>query len=123
MKIQISDNKTIFSIQEEFHAAFPYLKLEFFSKLHKPGAVSAKQLIRPSDKKLGDCRSIHKKGLITIRPEMTVADLEQQFGRIYGLGVQVFRRSGKAWLETTVTDGWTLKEQNQQGEALSKPFM
>jgi hypothetical protein len=33
--------------------------------------------------------------------------------------VQVFRKSGKVWLETTVTDGWTLEEQNLQGEALS----
>lgn len=51
-----------------------------------------------------------------ITPDMTVTDLEQSFNTIYGLGVQVFRKSGKIWLETTVTDGWTLEEQNRQGE-------
>jgi hypothetical protein len=51
---------------------------------------------------------------------MTVSNLEQKFRDVYGLSVQVFRRSGKAWLETTFTDGWTLEEQNSQGEDLSK---
>ena len=51
---------------------------------------------------------------------MTVVDLEQSFSDVFGLGVQIFRKSGKVWLETTVTDGWTLDEQNRQGEALSK---
>jgi hypothetical protein len=34
--------------------------------------------------------------------------------------VQVFRQSGRVWLETTRTDDWTLAEQNKQGEELSK---
>jgi hypothetical protein len=36
------------------------------------------------------------------------------------LSVQVFRKSGKSWLETTFTDGWTLKKQNQEGIDLSQ---
>jgi hypothetical protein len=51
---------------------------------------------------------------------MTVTELESRFNTIYGLSVQLFRKSGRAWLETTVTDGWTLEEQNNEGEALSK---
>ena len=51
---------------------------------------------------------------------MTVIDLEKKFREVFGLGIQVFRKSGKAWLETTLTDNWTLEEQNRQGEALSK---
>lgn len=120
MKIAINDHRKILAIQEEFNLTFPYLKLEFFSKPHQRGGGSAKNLIKPNNETLGECRTIHKKGEITITPKMTVADLEQNFNDIYGLGVQVFRKSGKAWLETTVTDGWTLEEQNSQGEALSK---
>ena len=122
MKITINDTNTVHSVQEEFHTAFPYLKLEFFSRMHKTGAPTAKRFLRHPDKKLADCRIDEGKSVIIIQPEMTVADLEQQFSNVYGLGVQVFRQSGRAWLETTVTDGWTLEEQNQQGEALSKPF-
>ena len=120
MQITINDHRKIFAIQEEFNSVFPYLKLEFFSKPHKLGGGTAKKFVKHNSKTLGECRTIHNKGKITITPTMTVADLEQSFGDIYGLGVQVFRNSGKVWLETTVTDGWTLEEQNRQGEALSK---
>lgn len=120
MKIAISDNKKIVTIQEEFNTAFPYLKLEFFSKPHRTNMGSAKKLIKSNNVTLGECRGVHKKGEIKITPSMTVSDLEQRFYELYGLGVQVFRQSGKVWLETTVTDGWTLEEQNSQGESLSK---
>ena len=120
MKILINDRRKVFAIQESFTEHFPYLKLEFFAKPHKPGGGSAKKFIKHGSKTIAECRTIHNSGTITITPEMTVTDLEQRFGDVYGLGVQVFRKSGNVWLETTVTDGWTLKQQNDQGEALSK---
>ena len=120
MKITINDRRKIFVIQEEFNTVFPYLKLEFFSTSHKLGAKSEQQCMKYNSQTLGECRTVHNEGEITITPNLTVADLEQRFSNIYGLGVQVFRKSGKIWLETTVTDGWTLEEQNRQGEALSK---
>lgn len=123
MKMIINDRRKVFAIQEAFTEQFPYLKLEFFAKPHKPGGGSAKKFIKHGSKTIGECRTIHNNGTITITPEMTVTDLEQRFGDVYGLGVQVFRKSGNVWLETTVTDGWTLKQQNDQGEALSKVMM
>src|SRR6218665_1094894 len=122
MNITIHDTRTIFAIQEEFSRAFPYLKLEFFARPHPVGGGSAKKFIRQNSQTLGKCRSIHNKGHMTITPQMRVADLEQRFSDVYGLSVQVFRKSGKIWLETTVTDAWTLEEQNAQGEALGKAF-
>lgn len=119
MKITINDKRKIFAVQEAFTEAFPYLKLEFFSKPHKPGGASAKKFIKQSSKTLGDCRTVHNNGTITITGNMTVGELEQRFSDVYGLGVQVFRKSGKIWLETTVTDNWTLDRQNLQGESLS----
>ena len=96
MNIAINDTRVISSIQKEFNSVFPYLK------------------------SLAECRKVHSVGEITIQPLMTVQSLEQIFLVEYGLGVQVFRKSGSVWLETTVTDSWTLAEQNSQGEALSK---
>jgi len=120
MTITINDKRKIFAIQEEFNALFPYLKIEFFSKPHKPGGASSKKHMKPGGNTLGESRTIHNNGKLTITPHMTVADLEQNFSDVYGLSVQVFRKSGKVWLETTVTDKWTLEEQNKQGESLSK---
>ncbi len=119
MIITINDNRKIFAIQEEFTQVFPYLKLEFFSKPHKPGGASPKSLVKHHSKTLGECRSVHNNGRITITAAMKVSELEQRFSDVYGLGIQVFRKSGKVWLETTVTDDWTLEKQNKEGEILS----
>ncbi len=120
MKISINDHRKIFAIQQDFTKVFPYLKLEFFSKPHKAGEASPKKFMASNSKTLGECRTVHNTGTITIAPGMTVNELEQNFKDVYGLSVQVFRKSGKVWLETTVTDGWSLEEQNRQGEDLSK---
>lgn len=119
--IYISDTRTIYSIREDFQHLFPFLKLEFFSKPHQPGEPSMKKQMKDGNQTLKECRRVHNDGEIIISPGMTVAELEQQFLASYGLSVQVFRKSGKLWLETTVTDSWTLQEQNSQGEALSRP--
>jgi hypothetical protein len=119
MEITINDDRKIFAIQKEFSEVFPYLRINFFSKSNKAGGSSSKKIVKHSNKTIGECRLIHNDGMLTISPSMTVADLEQNLNDVYGLSAQVFRKSGKAWLETTVTDGWTLEEQNKQGEALS----
>ena len=119
MQIVINDHRKIFAIQKEFSEVFPYLKLQFFSKPHTKGGASPKELMKHPAKPLGECRTIHNSGIITITPQMTVANLEQNFNDVYGLSVQVFRKSGNAWLETTVTDNWSLEKQNIQGEELS----
>jgi hypothetical protein len=120
MKIEINDHRKLFAIQKEFKDTFPYLKLEFFSKPHKVGGPSSKKIMKHPSKTIGQARVIHNKGILTITPSMTVADLEQAFRDVYGLSVQIFRKSGRVWLETTATDGWTLEKQNKQGEELSK---
>ena len=120
MQIEITDTKTIQALQDEFNTMFPYLKIELFNKPHDINAPSPKKQIKHTHKTLGECRTIHNSGNITISPLSSVAQLEQDFNTIYGLSVQVFRRSGNVWLETTVTDSWTLTDQNEQGESLTK---
>lgn len=120
--ITISDTRSIASIQQEFHELFPYLKLEFFSKMHEPDQPSHQKFLLHPDKLLGEIRRSTAVGEIVVTPEMTVSDLEQSFGRDYGLGVQVFRKSGKSWLETVLTDSWSLKKQNSEGEFLDTPI-
>lgn len=120
MKIKISDSTRISAIQEIFHKNFPYLKIEFFSKPHKPGNPGVKNFIKPPQSTLAECRTNHLEGEISIVSDMSVKDLEQQFLHHYGLFVQVFRKSGNIWLETTVTDNWTLEQQNTQGEEMSR---
>jgi hypothetical protein len=118
MKILIDDNQTIEKVQQEFSSCFPFLRLEFFSKPHKVGAGSEKRDMLNHSTSLSECR-LKQEGELSISAEMTVAQLEKLFKDNYRLYVQVFRRSGKLWLETTATDNWTLNYQNEQGQELS----
>lgn len=120
MEITINDRRKIYSIQKEFNKEFPYLKIEFFSKPSKAGGAASRKLIKTNSKSIAECRTIHNNGKLEVTPQMTVNELEQHLMDEYGLSVQVFRKSGTVWLETTVTDGWTLEEQNKQGEELSR---
>ena len=43
----------------------------------------------------------------------------EKFAKEFDLFIQVFRRSGNLWLETTATDNWSLHHQNEQGRELS----
>ncbi len=111
----IKDDMTIRDLQRAFNEKFPFLRIEFYTEPHEPhqGSPATKQI--PPDKKIGEVRLIHSEGDFRIDPKMKVAELEQLFQEKYGLYVQVFRRSGNLWLQTTATDDWTLEEQNEHG--------
>jgi hypothetical protein len=119
MKIIINDHRKINAIQEEFNEFFPYLKLEFMAKPHGTSSAPPVKLIRSNTKTLGECRTLHNKGTLTITPGMSGAELEEGFRDIYGLTIRLYRKSGKEWLGITSTDKWTLQQQNDQGKALS----
>jgi hypothetical protein len=95
------------------------LKIEFFKTPHKIGDGTPKKLIFEKDKFISDCRVSKSEGFILICDELKVSTIEQKFVNDFGLSVQIFRKSGKVWLETSATDHWTLKDQNIEGEELS----
>jgi hypothetical protein len=68
---------------------------------------------------IAECRANHLEGELEFTEQTRVNELEGRFQDDFGLSVQVFRKSGKLWLETTATDNWTLAEQNNQGEELN----
>ncbi len=118
MKISIKDNRKIFAIQKEFSSEFPFLKIQFFGKSNTKTGKSSIKIVKHSSKELSDCRTQHNDGDIEITPEMSVVNLEENFRDVFGLHVEILRKSGKAWLETSVTGNWSLKEQNAEGMAL-----
>jgi len=118
MKIIIDDKISLYEIEEEFRQRFPFLKIKFLSNILVSGNNVVSKLVK--NKTLAEySTSINKDAGLIISPQMTVHDLEQCFIKEYGLVVKVFRNSWRVWLESTVTEGWTLEEQNRQGEALS----
>jgi hypothetical protein len=120
MKININDHRKINAIQAEFSELFPYLKIEFYAKPSKSVVSASGKLVKYGSRTIGECRTIHSKGSLSISAEMSSNDLEDSFRDVFGLKVKLFRKSGDEWLPVTLTQGWSLSEQNSQGAALAR---
>lgn len=120
MELFINDKRTIKELQDDFSNEFPFLRVEFFNIPFAPGKSLPKSAIYATDKALGGCRKIHNEGSLTIMPQDTVAKLEESLWQNFGLSAQVFRKSGRLWIETSLTDSWTLERQNDEGRELSQ---
>lgn len=115
MELHIEDLKKLNDVKREFSERYPFLKLEFFNHSHSEGKGSPKSDMIVGDLTFGEIRQIHNEGDITIKSDMPVNSVEQEFENKYGIHAQIFRKSGDLWLETSATDSWTLKEQNETG--------
>ena len=119
MKMHIHNTDTLEKVQESFNAEFPYLKLEFFTRPHEKGRPTEKQFMVNVKRTVDSCNPDLKDATVSIPTAMTVQELERVFQEELGLYIQVFRKSGKVWLETTATDDWSLFKQNEEGQELS----
>lgn len=118
MELYIAPDRTIGSVQEVFHAQFPYLKLAFFSKSHEAYKGSNAKFLYSNPATLLSEVSAHvKEGYLLVEEEMPTWQLERLMETEFGLHIQVFRKSGNIWLETSVTDDLTLEQQNAKGLA------
>jgi hypothetical protein len=119
-EISLNDHKTIDALQKQFNGAFPYLKIEFFKKPHREGQGTGPASLYDTGMEVGRIRRAGGPGRLSVSSRMTVHAFEQQLREQCGLYVQVFRKSGNIWLETSATDNWTLEEQNEEGRSLAQ---
>lgn len=119
MELLISDSKTIGQIQKEFSNGFPYLKLEFAEVSVRLEKTNPKLKIHSADKKLMAIRKMRNEGTVVITGDVTVKELETTLLENFGLAAQIFRKSGNVWIETSLTDSWTLDRQNREGMEMS----
>lgn len=116
MKIQLNSRTTIGQVQDEFHSAFPYLQLAFYSKAHKAFELSPEEArITDRAQTVGHLRETPHDGPLYIEPDMMVWQLERLFETEFGLHVQVLRKSRGQWLQTSQTDNVTLEDQDARG--------
>lgn len=116
MKLELQKSKRISAVKDEFNSFFPFLKLEFFKVEHDPLQPTAKKAMVKGDPSLTELNASFKGGSLLLKYSMPVGTLETMFSDFFGLNVQVFRKSGKVWLETSATDTMTLEEQNRLGK-------
>lgn len=116
MTLSIRPSDHISDVQTAFAAAYPHLKLQFFSKAHGESKGSfAKFLIHDRNTLLGALNPTLQAGEVNIAPETVTWALEKKFEENFKLHVQVFRQSGSIWLETSVSDHLSLAEQETKG--------
>lgn len=106
-------------VQEELTRRYPYLKIETpviqIPGLRRTADVPVFPKKASGDESIGDW--LDQK--LRLSDTMTVQELEEAIAALFGVSVQVFRRSGKFWIETRMTRAWTLKQQDDHGRALT----
>ncbi len=117
-KMKINNSKQLKDLQKEFNQVFPYLKIEFFRKPHDEGNGSNEADILDIELTVEEVRDNNTEGFIPTDGAIPVGVFEKLFQDNFGLNVQVYRKSHGNWLQTWVTDVWTLEEQNNRGKIL-----
>jgi hypothetical protein len=121
MIIFIKKNSLVKDIQEQFSACFPFLKIEFLKQSLNEKIVFKKEYVIANDffKRISSRKD---EGEIHLSLKQTVAALESHFKEYFGVSIHVYRRSGNVWIETTLTNDWTLERQNKEGEQITSHF-
>jgi hypothetical protein len=110
----------ISDVQHDFNQAYPFLKIEFYKMPDVNTRINIKKHLKDSNT-IGTA-GLLKEGHLEITDAMTVGELEKTLREIFGLSVQVSRKSGSIWLETTMTNSLTLKQQTEHGRELAEPL-
>ena len=112
--MKIANDRILADLQADFQQVFPYLKIEFFKSSHQYGEETIQEPPLNPTSLLGEVRTKDNFGIISLDENQQTSDFEKLLATIYGLNVQVFRKSYGKWLQTWATDNWTLKEQNDR---------
>lgn len=112
MEIRIEAGKTFGKVQEEFTRTFPYLKIDLAST----GIVSKELCLT---KENGHNKVDDKISFIISTDNTTVKEIVYQFKELFNLSVKVQRKSDGHWVETILTQNWTLTKQNLEGKNLA----
>ncbi len=110
MNLYATDRIT--DVKDRFQALFPLLQLRFYQISHEPGHSSAhRDEIPDNNLTLIEFNPNFTAGEIPLDEDTTAGQLEMSFASMFGLYVQVFRKAGKHWIQTTNTDEWPLSRQ------------
>ena len=128
MNTNIARQRLIKEVQEEFTRTYPYLKIDFTrgKDQGRPSRSGAFPTIPPSAPGEDDVvRDVAQKLLwqeLGLCDDTKINEVEVLLQYQFGLPAQVLRKSGNLWLETRMTQHWTLRQQNEHGYEIDKGF-
>lgn len=117
MKLYVNQSSTLGEIQKDFRDMYPYLKLEFYKRIQIGSRESSSKDRLQANYLPGKINTGRVYAAIDISPQISAGELESEILDILGVSAQVFRRSGNIWIQTTDTDKWSLRLQNEEGRA------
>ncbi len=113
--ILVNHNWTIAEFDGYFTESFPYLSISIYYKgFEIPGHMKTYTLLELGSIKSAKSFSIHE--------NLSVRELVELFWLNLGLLITISRKVGHSKLETSFTNQWTLKEQNDMGIKLNIEF-
>ena len=117
MQLHIDGETKIRYLQHTFNAEYPYLKIDFLRDVSAKKFSQKVEKIHPDEliKRAGKLNGTHH---LNVNKQRTVVQLKKDLKEFFGLTAEVFRKSGNVWIETSLTDDWTLEQQNNEGELL-----
>jgi hypothetical protein len=120
MELHIDGEHTFQSVQNEFTALYPFLKIDFFRTSEGQGRpLPRMERILPQERIRRFVRDTHPI-TVGIGGHRTVAEVVKGFEERLILSVMILRKSGNMWIGTTLTLDWTLERQNREGEHISR---
>jgi len=121
MKFHMEKNTLIEDVKTVFTNYYPWLKIEFYKPFTDEKPNCLKKEVLSTNFVLSNVLKHSNSAIIDLDETVTVAALETQFADI-GLTTEVFRKSGNVWVETSLTNNWTLQQQNAEAEELNRHF-
>ena len=125
MKSPIARQLLIKEVQNEFSGAYPFLKIDFSRGKGERRAASnptpdnTAVSRQPQSEEPDETVNEKAKKLLWdefgVTDNMKVSELEVLLQYEFSLPAQVLRKSGNLWLETRMTQHWTLRQQNDHG--------
>jgi len=120
MNIEFGPDRKLEDVQKDFNGAFPFLKLEFAMANKKNNSTDAARVLSNIENlTIGDLNKNIHPGSVEIPENMTVFELEKIFTNKIEMPVRVLRKSGNIWMGTSITNNWTLSQQNEHGKEIS----
>jgi hypothetical protein len=121
MNLTVKEGMYIRDIQKVFNEEYPYLKIEFFRHKHGLRQLSPKKERLDPFTVIPLSNGHAKTWSLDAGKEITVGEFEKECWEKTGVAVQVFRKSRNLWIETSLTDNWTLEKQNELAASFAYP--
>ena len=120
MELNIQNDTSVKDVQKQFSNYFPFLQIEFYRTPQKELQPALKAGKVHADEPVKQLMKPYRPLQLKINQDTTVSELQKQFSDI-GLNIQVYRKFGTFWIQTSLTDDWTLDRQNNEALILSLP--